>query len=139
MANYQNHVVDPTYFYDAIEEFAFDFDWYTIAGITTDELFRDVTTFTKSTIRGSLQSQGTKLQQSTVGNTEQMEYEFYCKSLYRIQVGDFIFYKKRWLHVESVNDYDEWGVRSARLRMVNLNNYHDFMEWLKYERGDILV
>ena len=139
MANYQNHVVDPTYFYDAIEEFAFDFDWYTIAGITTDDLYRDVTTFNKLTIRGSLQSQGTKLQQSVNGNTEQMEYEFYCKSLYRIQVGDFIFYKNRWLHVESVRDFDEWGVRSARLKMVNLNNYHDFQEYLKYLGGEIFV
>lgn len=139
MANYQNHVVDPTYFYDAIEEFAFDFDWYTISGVTSDELFRDVTTFTKLTIRGSLQSKGTSLQQSTSGNTEQMEYEFYCKSLYRIQMGDFIFYKNRWLHVEAVNDYDEWGVRSARLKMVNLTNYHDFQEYLKYLQGEILV
>ena len=24
---YQNHVVDPTFFYDAIEQFAFDYDW----------------------------------------------------------------------------------------------------------------
>lgn len=139
MSNYQNHVVDPTYFYDAIEEFAFDFDWYVATGVDSDELFRDVRTFEKRTIRGSLQSQGTALNQSTAGNTENMEYEFYCKSLFRIQIGDFIFYKNRWLHVESVRDFDEWGVRSARLKMVNLANYHDFEEYIKYLRGEKLV
>ena len=28
MAYYQNHLVDPLWFLDAVEEFAFDYDWY---------------------------------------------------------------------------------------------------------------
>ena len=139
MHNYQNHVIDPTWFWDAIEEFSFDFDWFIVGSITTDELFRDKYTYTQDTIRGSLQSQGTAINLSKLGNTENMEYEFYCKSLYRIKVGDFILYKNRWLHVESVRDFDEYGVRSARLKMVNLNNYNDLQEYIKYLDGEILV
>lgn len=139
MANYQNHVIDPTWFWDAIEEFAFDFDWFVVSSITTDELFREKRTYTKDIIHGSLQSQGTALNQSTAGNTENMEYEFYCASIYRIKVDDFILYKNRWLHVESVRDVDEFGVRSARLKMVNITNYNDLLEYIKYLNGGILV
>lgn len=139
MANYQNHVIDPTWFWDAIEEFSFDFDWFIVSSVTSDELFRDKYSYTKDTIRGSLQSQGTSLSLSKTGNTENMEYEFYCKSIFRIKVGDFILYKNRWLHVESVRDIDEFGCRSARLRMVNLNNYNDLLEYIKYLDGEILV
>ena len=139
MHNYQNHVVDPTWFWDAIEEFAFDYDWFIVGSVTTDELFRDKYTYTKDTIHGSLQSQGTSVNLLKTGNTESMEYEFYCASIYRIKVNDFILYKNRWLHVESVRDIDEFGVRSARLKMVNLNNYNDLLEYVKYLDGEILV
>lgn len=135
----QNHVIDPTYFYDAIEEFAFNYDWYVEAGVTINDLGRRITRFDKKTIRGSLQSQGTSLQQSFNGNTENMSYKFYCKSLYRISKGDFVHYKNRWLMVVGVDDFDEWGVRSATLNMVNLNNYHDFEEYLKYMNGEKVV
>ena len=93
----------------------------------------------KETIRGSLQSKGTRLNQNVNRNSEDMQYEFYCKSLYRISIGDFIFYKNRWLRVFTVNDFDEYGVRSAVLQMVELNNYKDFKEYLKYLRGETLV
>lgn len=139
MANYQNHLVDPLWFWDAIEEFSFDYDWFVVGSITSDELGRDKYSYTKDIIRGSLQSQGTTLSLSKIGNTENMEYEFYCKSIYRIKVDDFILYKNRWLHVESVRDIDEFGCRSARLKMVNLNNYNDLLEYIKYLDGDILV
>jgi hypothetical protein len=135
----QNHVIDPTYFYDAIEEFAFDYDWYPSNGTAVDDMGRVTRSFEKSTIRGSLQSQGSALTQNTSLNTENMQYEFYCKSLYRIQIGDFIFYKGRWLHCEGVHDYDEWGVRHATMKMVNLSNYHDFQEYLQYINGDLIV
>jgi len=135
----QNHVVDPTWFYEAVEEFAFNFDWYYEGDFQINELGEKTTSYVKSSIRGSLQSQGTKLNQKKEGNTENMTYEFYCMSVYRIKIGDFICYKNRWLHVDSVRDYDEWGVRSATLTMVNLNNYKDLLESLKYLNGDILI
>ena len=53
MALYKNHLVDPSYFYDAIEEFAFDYDIYVQTQETTDEYFRKVYNFEKRTIRGS--------------------------------------------------------------------------------------
>ena len=135
----QNHVIDPTYFYDAIEWFAFNYDWYVVSDTGLDDLGRRINTFQKMTIRGSLQPQGTSLNQSTAGNTENLKYEFYCKSLYRINIGDFIFYKNRWLHVDGVHDYDEWGVRQASLTMINLNDYHDFQEYLSYLNGGTIV
>ena len=136
---YQNHVVDPTYFYDAIEEFAFNFEWYPCDGTTVDPMGHRVYKYDKQTIRGSLQSQGTTLSQNVNLNTEDMRYEFYCKSLYRITIGDFIHYKDRWLRVFGVHDYDEWGVRQADLRMVQLSNYHDFEQYLKYLTGQVIV
>lgn len=139
MANYTNHLIDPTYFYEAIEEFAFDYDMYVADKKSVDERGRIVRTFLKTTIRGSLQSQGTSINRSKEGNTESMSYNFYCKSLYRININDFIYYKGRWLICNSVQDYDEWGVREATLNMVNLNNYKDFKEWLNYIEGKEIV
>ena len=136
---YQNHVVDPTYFYDAIEEFAFNFEWYPCKGTTVDPMGHRVYKYDSQIIRGSLQSQGTTLSQNVNLNTEDMQYEFYCKSLYRITIGDFIHYKDRWLRVFGVHDYDEWGVRQADLRMVQLSNYHDFEQYLKYLTGQVIV
>ena len=136
---YQNHVIDPTYFYEAIELFSFNFDWYPIKDTEIDELGKRVIKYGKETIRGSLQSKGTRLNQNVNRNSEDMQYEFYCKSVYRISIGDFIFYKNRWLRVFTVNDFDEYGVRSAVLQMVELNNYKDFKEYLKYLRGETLV
>ena len=45
MSNYQNHVIDPTYFYDAIEEFSFDYDLYVNTGKTVDNMGRRVLTY----------------------------------------------------------------------------------------------
>lgn len=139
MANYQNHVIDPTFFYDAIEQFAFDYDIFVVNNEKLDDYGRIVHTFTKSTIRGSLQSQGNRLVQNKEGNTHSMKYEFYCKSLYRIDIGDFIHYKDKWLHVDEVHDFDEWGVRWVSLTMVNLTSYKDLEEYVKYIDGEILV
>ena len=47
MANYQNHVVDPTYFYDAIEQFRFTFDWYVETERQVDDYGRLTYGFTK--------------------------------------------------------------------------------------------
>lgn len=139
MANYQNHVVDPTYFFDAIEQFAFDYDAYIVIGKKIDDYGRIISEFNKETIRGSLQSQGIKIFRDKSGNIQEMIYEFYCKSLYRINIGDFIVYKNRYLIVTSVNDYDEWGVRSCSLKMVQLTDYNDLYEYIKYINGEIII
>ena len=139
MANYKNHLIDPSYFYDAIEQFAFDYDIFIQTAETTDEFYRKKYSYEKKTIRGSLQTQGLSLSQSKTGNIQTNEYRFYCKSLYRINIGDFIFYKGQWLHVDSVHEYDEWGVREAHLTMVQLSSYRDLEEYVKYINGDIIV
>lgn len=137
---FQNHLVDPTFFYDAIEEFAFDFDWYPLDNVpTVDPLGKLNYHYRKETIRGSLQTQGARLNQNVDLNTEDTQYRFFCKSLYRISIGDFIVYKNRYLRVNYVHDYDEWGVRRADLQMVELSNYKDFVEFIKYLNGQITV
>lgn len=135
----QNHVSDPTFFFEALEEFAFDYDWFYESDFEIDDYGCVKTKYVKSKIHGSLQSQGVSLQQSKDGNTQQMKYEFYCMSNYRIKINDFIFYKNRFLHVDSVHDYDEWGIRNCNLTMVNLNDYKDLQESIKYINGDLLV
>lgn len=132
----QNHVIDPTFFFDAILEFTFDYDWYAVKGIKTDEMKRRVTEFEKLTINGSLQPQQGSINFRSEGNTHTLKYKFYCKSLYRINSGDFIHYKNRWLHVDEWQDYDEWGVREVSLTMVNLTDYRDFESYLKYLEGE---
>lgn len=139
MAYYKNHLVDPTYFFDAIEEFAFNYDIYVKVDSKQDEYFREVSSFEKQTIRGSLQTQGLSLRQNKSGNLNENEYNFYCKSLYRINIGDFIHYKHQWLHVDSVHEYDEWGVREAHLTMVQLSAYKDLEEYVKYIEGKEII
>lgn len=136
---YQNHVIDPTYFYDAIEEFSFNYEIYIVTGKSIDDFGNTVTTFSKNIIRGSLQSQGTKLNQSDTGNTTEMEYNFYCKSLYRINIGDVLVYKNKYLLCKSVNDYDEYGVREASLESIQLVQYRDLYAYIKYLNGEELV
>lgn len=136
---YQNHVIDPTFFYDAIEQFNFTYDWIIETERRLDEVGRLVYNYTNSEIQGSLQSQGIKVIRRLEGNYEEMEYKFYCKSLYRIKENDFIVYKERYLIVTDVNDYDEYGVREATLKMVQLTQYQDLLEYLKFLNGDLLV
>lgn len=136
---YQNHVVDPTFFYDAIEQFAFNYDWIGQSDRNIDDYGRLTFEYTNKVIRGSLQSQGVRLNQSKEGNREEMTYNFYCKSLFRIKIGDFILYKNRLLRVNDVEDFDEYGVRQCSLTMVQLTEYKDLEEYLKYLNGEILV
>lgn len=136
---YQNHVIDPTYFYDAIEEFSFNYDIYINIGKTINERGMYVNEYSKEMIRGSLQSGGTRLQQSKSGTTMTMSYSFYCKSLYRINIGDIIEYKDKYLLVDSIHDYDEYGVRSCELSMIQLTAYADLAAYIKYLRGEELI
>ena len=135
----QNHVIDPTYFYDCIEEFSFDYNIYVVEKKEIDASGNVKRTYSKNVIRGSLQSQGVELRQSKDGNTKEMRYNFYCKSLYRIDIGDIIEYKNRYLRVESVKDFDEYGVRECSLRMVQLTKYRDLADYIKYLQGEKLV
>lgn len=136
---YQNHVIDPTFFYDAIEEFSFNYDIYVIVKKGLNEAGKTAITFDKQIIRGSLQSQGTVLVQSETGNMTMMRYDFYCKSLYRINIGDVIVYKNRYLLCKEVRDYDEYGVRSASLEQIQLSSYRDLRDYIRYLNGEVLV
>ena len=135
----QNHAIDPTYFYDCIEEFSFDYNIYVVEKKEIDASGNVKRTYSKNVIRGSLQSQGVELRQSKDGNTKEMRYNFYCKSLYRIDIGDIIEYKNRYLRVESVKDFDEYGVRECSLLMVQLTQYRDLADYIKYLQGEKLV
>lgn len=136
---YQNHLIDPTYFWDAIEEFSFDYKLYTITDSDVDDYGNTVNTYKETIIRGSLQTAGKTLKQSKTGNTDELTYDFYCKSLYRIDIGDIIEYKHNYLRVNFVKDYDEYGVREVRLTMINLAAYRDFADYLDYIHGKKLV
>lgn len=139
MIKVKRHIVDPTFFDDAIHQFDISLDWYVRTDKTVNELGQLINTYTKSTIVGSLQSKGVKLTQKNSGNVEEMTYNFYCKSLYRIKIGDFIEYYDKYLMVDSVQDYDEWGVREASLIEVNLMQQNDLLEYIKYLNGEIIV
>lgn len=133
------HIVDPTFFDDVLHEFEIKVDWYVRTGKSINNLGKQVNTFTKTTIIGSLQSRGVKYNLRKDGNIEEMRYEFFCKSLYRIKNGDFLEYKNKYLMVEHIQDYDEWGVREASLIEVNLMQYNDLKEYIKYLKGEIIV
>ena len=68
-----------------------------------------------------------------------MTYDFYCKSLYKINIGDIIEYEGNFLRVNFVKNYDEYGVREARLKMINLAAYRDFADYIKYLKGEKIV
>lgn len=136
----QNHIIDPTFFYDAIEEFSFNYTIYVVTGKSIDNTTgKTLTTFTTKTIRGSLQSHGTKLNQDLTGNTTTIDYNFYCKSLYRINIGDVIVYKNNYLMVTDVNDYDEFGCRSCSLKQIQLQAYRDLADYVAYLNGGKIV
>jgi len=136
----QNHVVDPTWFDDALAEFTFDYVWFARCKKVVDELGRVSHKYDKLTIKGSLQPKTSEIVFNNTGaNREQMMYDFYCKSLYRIDVGDFIYYQNKYLYVEGKDPYDEYGVRHVSLKMVNIAQYKDFQEYIKYLKGDKIV
>ena len=76
-----NHLVDPTFFFDAIEEFSFNYPIYVVnkAG-DVDEYGNTKLKYERKTIRGSLQVQTKREIQSKDGNTAEVRYMFYCKS-----------------------------------------------------------
>lgn len=136
-----NHVIDPTFFYDAINEFAFDYNLYVlIANDEIDEAGYTISRYELQTINGSLQSTGSSRNRSKDGNTISKEYDFYCKSLYRIKEDDILEYKNNYYICTAINnDYDEWGVRSARLKLTSLTTHRDLADYIKYLEGRKLI
>ena len=134
------HIIDPTYFYDAVEEFAFNYVIYhKYEGDSIDEYGRATPNYKKDIIRGSFQTQGTSVKRDVKGNTMSEEVNFYCTSLYRIHENDIIERNGNYYLCGSTHNYDEWGVREASLTMKQLYELRDFEEWLKYQTGGSIV
>lgn len=131
----QNHVIDPTFFFDAIEEFAFNYRVFVASGITIDDQGKEHINYVTNTIRGSLQSNGSQVNRSLEGNTVNKGYSFYCTSLYRINIGDIIYYQHNAFIVTSVRDYDEWGCRECSVETIQLSQYRDLSDYIKYIEG----
>lgn len=135
----QYHVIDPTFFFDALDLFAFEVEWYHVKSRTINEYGYQKDEFEKLFAYGSLQSEGNTLEQNKEGNTSQWNYNFYCRSMTRIEIGDFLVYKHKLLHVDSVRDLDEWGVRSCSCTMVTLTAYKDLQDYIYYLTGQKLI
>lgn len=133
-----NHVIDPSYFDEAIAEFAFNYDWYHVSGQYVDSLGYQKNTFTHLTISGSLQPQRRSVRYNKEGNIESTPYSFYCKSTYRIDTGDFLHYNNNWLIVISVEPLDEYGVRTCTLESATPAQYRDLQEGIKALTGEII-
>lgn len=134
-----NHVIDPTYFQDVVNEFGFWYDWYYEGEFEVDDLGRKVTKFNKEKIYGSLQPQGISLKMDLSGNTQSASYKFYCMSKYRIKINDFIVFNGKYLHVDNLEEYDEYGVRVCSLTMINLNTNKDLLEAVRFLNGESIV
>lgn len=135
----QNHLVDPTFFFDAIEEFSFDYTIIVPVELNVEQAGKQNFKYMKQTIRGSLQSGGKSVNRSLEGNTVSHSYDFYCKALYRIDTDSYIIYNNTCLLVTSVNDYDEFGVRSCHLESVDINKNRDLRDYIKYLIGEKLI
>lgn len=134
-----NHLIDPTYFFDAIDEFAFEYTAYIYSNTGVDEYGNTKRSFTKQQIFGSLQIQNKAERKSKAGNTADVIYRFYSKSLYRLNIGDVIEYDGMYLRVNDVKPYNEFGVREVGLVMIQLSAYRDFAEYIKVVKGEQLI
>lgn len=133
-----NHIIDPSYFDDAIEAFSFNYEWWHINNMVVDDYGNQKSEFEKLTIIGSLQPQTYRRELNKEANVETKQYNFYCKSIYRIGVGDFIHYDNNWLIVRGVTPLDEYGVRSAELESTTISQYQDLTEAVKALTGEFI-
>lgn len=131
------HIIDPTFFDDAIDLYSFEYEAYIASNVVRDEYGFERTTFDKVMIRGSLQTQGSRLTQNKSGNIVNNSFKFYYKSEYRLNIGDFIFYDNKLLHVIDSQTYNEYGVRECSLQMTQLNEHRDLAEFIHLQTGDI--
>ena len=133
-------IIDPDFFDEAIGEFRFQYNWFIENSKKVDDLGRLVSSFDKQTIYGSLQPDASTLNQSVDGNYQSLKYRFYCKAIYRINIGDFLQDDDgNYLHVDGVQNYDGWGVRQCTLTMVTLNQYKNFQDYIKYLNGEKIL
>lgn len=133
------HLNDTKFFWDAIEAFSFDYDFYTNSGRKVDSLGHIRKMYTKKTIRGSLQSsQGYKKSKSVEGATVSATFNFYCKSLYKFDVDDFIKTPQgQWLICVAVTEpYDEYGVRAGTFEMTDLYHHKELLDYINYSEGN---
>lgn len=135
----RNHVIDPQFFYELINRFSFDYDIYVRVKQDVDDAGYQTQTYSKQTISGSLQVGEVKRSVRKEGSTDSVEYDFYCKSLYRIQIGDFINYNNTWMICDAVQAYDEYGVRQAHLKVIQLSMYSDLQAYVKFLQGKEIV
>lgn len=135
----RNHVIDPQFFYELVDRFSFKYDLYVRTGQTVDAAGYQTQSYTKQDIYGSLQVGEVKRNVRKEGTTDSAEYNFYCKSLYRIQIGDFINYNNNWMICDAVQPYDEYGVRQAHLKVIQLTAYTDLQAYVKFLQGREIV
>lgn len=130
------HIVDPTFYDDAIAEFDDDYTVYVAGDMIIDEYGNQTRNYTSHKIRGSLQSDGKRINKnSNGGNTYTWNFHFYCKSCYPLEINDYILFEGKLLLVTSVTDRDEAGVRWADLEMTNLAAPQDLKNFDKFEDG----
>ena len=135
-----SRIIDPNFFDQAINEFKFTYIWYVETGIRIDDLGRRIPSFDKRTIEMSLQPDQSRLVQTSQGNHHELTYKWYCKAIYRVNIGDFFFVLSgNYLHVDSVQSYDGWGVRQGSCTMVNLSQYKNLEDYIKYINGEKIL
>lgn len=133
-------LLDPSFFDEALAEFQFEYTWYVEVGKEADDLGRLIHKFDKNTILMSLQPSSASLSQNVDGNYQTLKYDWYCKADYRVNIGDFFQDESgNFLHVDSVQQYDMWGVRKGSCTMINLSQYKHFKEYLDYLNGEKIV
>lgn len=131
------HIIDPTFFDDAIDEYSFEYEAYIVSNIEPNEYGMQKATFDKVKVRGSLQTQGSTLSQNAKGNVVSNRFKFYYKSKYRLNIGDFMTYDNKLLHVINSQPYNEYGVRECTLEMTQLNEHRDLAEFIHLQTGDV--
>lgn len=131
-------MVDKTYgwFDEAIDQFAFVYDWYHITGMVTDDLGNQKNSYTKLRIEASIQPRSNRIQRGKEINVETREYELYCKARFQIDTGDFINYNNDWLIVNSVQPLNEYGVRQVSLTSANPAMYRDMLKAVELQTGE---
>ena len=135
----RHHVIDPAFFLDVISMYGTNYVAYLVSGVETNEYGMQKSKFEKIDVYGSLQTQGTRLTQKTSGNVVSNQFKFYCESVYRIRIGDFMVHGTNLLHVIDMQPYDEYGVRECTLEMTQLNEHQDLQEFVRFLTGDEIV
>lgn len=131
-----NHLLTPTFFDQAIEIFSFNYVAFICDKITMDDEGNQVKHFVKDTVRGSFQSGGMSKRQHVSGNTGEEPFNFYCKNIYRLKIGDYILYKKKLFRITGIPEpYDEYGVRALSGEMEDLTIPDDLNEYADYIEG----